>query len=421
MEEIKNSREKALIVGLNLGNTEEFEQSMIELMNLVDACNMKPVARIEQKLSHVNQSLYIGSGKVKEVNEVAEEVEAEIIIFNGALTPTQLRNLQKELDPPILDRTALILEIFASRAKTREAKMQVEVARLQYLKPRLVGLGASLSRQGGGGFSNKGSGEKKIELDRRRITDRITELEKELEQIAQERDTQRKQRVSSGMPRVSLVGYTNAGKSTIMNGMIDDTVGEEAKRVFEKDMLFATLDTSVRKITPTNNRDFLLADTVGFVSQLPHDLIKAFRSTLEEVKEADLLLHVIDYSDDNYLEQQKVTEETLKELGTEEIPMILVYNKSDLKGISEITIKDNSIYMSAKSNQDIQKLLKLIGEKVYSDFVSCSMLLPYDQGHLVSYFKDNATVEHMEYLPEGVMLQLQCRKNDFDKYSDYQQ
>lgn len=423
MEQVKNNKERALIVGLNLDNNPEFDQSMLELMNLVEACNMKAVARIEQNLAFVNQSLYIGSGKVVEVNEVAEEVEAEVIVFNDGLTPTQLRNLQRELDAPILDRTALILEIFASRAKTREAKMQVEVARLQYLKPRLVGLGASLSRQGGGGFNNKGSGEKKIDLDRRRISDRITDLEKELDHIARERETQRKQRISSGLPRVSLVGYTNAGKSTIMNGMVEATIKEDSKKVLEMDMLFATLDTSVRKITPVDNKDFLLADTVGFVSKLPHDLIKAFRSTLEEVREADLLLHVIDYSDENYLEQQKVTLTTLKELEADEIPMIFVYNKVDLKGgefqREDVLEEDNKIYLSAKSPIGIESLLELIGKKVYADFIECKMLLPYTDGHLVTYFKENAKVIEMEYLPEGVEIFLQCKKSDYEKYQQF--
>ena len=286
---------------------------------------MEPVKEVVQNLSKPYQALYMGKGKLLEVKEYLEEGSVDVLIFDRSLTPTQLRNLQSLLDYPILDRTTLILEIFAVRAKTREAKLQVESARLQYVLPRLVGMHKALSRQGGGsGLANKGAGEKKLELDRRRIEKRMSELEKELKKIERERITQQKRRQKSQIPRVALVGYTNAGKSTLMNGMLDKYTRDDSKKVLEKDMLFATLDTTVRRIQTSPDREFLLSDTVGFIHQLPTGLVKAFRSTLEEAKEADLLLHVLDYSDEAFLEQKKVTEETLKELGAGDIPVIYV-------------------------------------------------------------------------------------------------
>ena len=229
---------------------------------------------------------------------MAMDCGADVIIFDNSLSPMQLRNLQERLEKPVLDRSTLILDIFAGRARSREAKLQVEVARLQYMLPRLVGLHAALSRQGGGtgSLSNKGAGEKKLELDRRVLERRLTQLRRELKEVGEERQTQRKRRAGSGMPRVALVGYTNAGKSTLLNAMLDlygsDETDVEEKKVMEKDMLFATLDTTVRKIAADNHHAFLLSDTVGFIHKLPHNLVEAFHSTLEEAKEASLLLQV---------------------------------------------------------------------------------------------------------------------------------
>lgn len=317
-------KEQALLVGINnMEDEDDFDRSMEELERLAQACNMETVGILTQKLETVNNALYLGSGKVQELKEFAENIDADIIVFDNSLTPTQLRNLQQILKKPILDRTSLILDIFSERARTREAKLQVETAKLQYLLPRLVGMHEALSRQGGGsGLANKGAGEKKLELDRRKIEHRLAELRRELEEVAEERETQRKKRLASSLPLVALVGYTNAGKSTLLNRMIDKYAGDESKKVLEKDMLFATLETTVRKIELPDRRKFLLSDTVGFIHKLPPSLIKAFRSTLEEIKNADLLLHVIDYADKNYKKQIAVTEKTLEELGCASIPVI---------------------------------------------------------------------------------------------------
>ena len=360
-------REQALLLGVKLRDGEDFERSMEELWNLAEACGMQVTGQITQNMERPHSALYMGKGKLSEVKEFLGQHPVDVVIFDRQLSPSQLRNLEQLLDCAILDRTSLILEIFAVRARTREARLQVESARLQYILPRLTGMHKALSRQGGGsGLSNKGAGEKKLELDRRRIEKRMAELRRELEQVSKEREIQRNRRQGSGIPRVALVGYTNAGKSTLMNSMLDKYSRDPSKRVMEKNMLFATLDTTVRRIHTGPQKEFLLSDTVGFIHQLPTGLIKAFRSTLEEAREADLLLHVLDYSDEACRQQRKVTEETLKELGAGDIPVIYVYNKADLKiqeDGSKMTlprIQENRIYLSAKTGEGIQELVDMI-------------------------------------------------------------
>lgn len=358
----QEKKERALLLGVNLHDGEDFERSMEELESLAEACGMAVAGRVVQNLPKLHQALYMGKGKLLEIREELEGSGVDVLVFDRSLSPTQLRNLQSLLDYPILDRTTLILDIFAIRAGTREAKLQVESARLQYMLPRLTGLHRALSRQGGGsGFANKGAGEKKLELDRRRIGKRIAELGKEMSRIAGERETQRKRRQGSPVPRVALVGYTNAGKSTLMNSMLDRYMRDASKKVLEKDMLFATLDTTVRRIHTGPGEEFLLSDTVGFIHQLPAGLVKAFRSTLEEAKEADLLLHVLDYSDESFRKQRQVTEETLKDLDAGDIPVIYVYNKAD-RCMEETlpVIRDNRIYMSAKTGEGIPELVEMI-------------------------------------------------------------
>lgn len=413
---------KVLLVGVDTGEEEDFEHSMEELKSLAEAAYKQVVGIITQKLDCANKALYIGTGKVVEVKEFAQECEAEEIIFDNALSPSQIRNLGRELELPILDRTNLILDIFAIRAQTKEAKLQVETARLQYMLPRLVGMNEALSRQGGasGSMSNKGAGEKKLELDRRKIEHRISELRKELEQISKSRDTQRKRRSSSRVPQVALVGYTNAGKSTIMNRLVERLGEQNEKTVLEKDMLFATLETSVRNIESDDNKPFFLVDTVGFIHKLPHGLIKAFRSTLEEVKYADLLVQVVDFSDENYKQHMEVTAETLKELEVGDIPQIIVYNKADKCNVDNIPrVQGKQIYMAASKDIGIEELVNLIKEQVYADSQDVCFLIPYDKGAISSYLMENATVKTMDYREEGIFLEVNCHKQDALKYAAY--
>lgn len=413
---------KVLLVGLDTGEEPDFEYSMRELESLAEAACKQVVGIVIQRMSTVNKALYIGPGKVAEVKEHAVLTEAEEIIFDNSLSPSQIRNLGDELGLPVLDRTNLILDIFALRAKTREAKLQVETARLQYMLPRLVGMRENLSRQAGtgGSLSNKGAGETKLELDRRKIEHRISELKKELEDVSRNRQTMRKRRENARVPQVALVGYTNAGKSTILNRLVDRFGAGKEKTVLEKDMLFATLDTSVRSICPENGRSFFLADTVGFIHKLPHGLVKAFRSTLEEIKYADLLIHVVDFSDEHYRQQIQVTEETLRELGAGEIPRILVYNKADLCQPDRIPRRQGDrIYMAAGRDCGLKELVEMIQEAVYGDRVEEEFLIPYDQGTLVSYFMEHAAVAEREYREEGVRLRVSCEKSDAEKYLVY--
>ncbi len=380
---------KGIIVGININNENGFEESMVELKNLCMACDIEAMGELVQNSKQINKAHYIGSGKLDELKSLVNSEEVDIVIFNNELSSSQLRNIEKAIECEVIDRTALILDIFAERAKTREAKLQVEVARLQYLLPRLIGANENLGRQSGGvGTRNKGTGEKKLELDRRKIEAKIAALNKELEELKHQRETQRNLRRKSSVPRIALVGYTNAGKSSVMNSMIDSFRDGEEKKVFEKDMLFATLETSIRSIKLDDNKKFLLSDTVGFVSNLPHNLIKAFRSTLEEVCEADLLLHVVDISNPDYKHHLEVTNETLKEIGAESVPMIYVYNKIDL--VDDYLTEKNGVYISAKKNLGIDKLVETISTKVFNNYINCNMFIPYDKGNLLSYLNDNA-------------------------------
>lgn len=423
MERIQN--ERVLLVGVNEGTDEEaFQRSMEELKSLAEACFMEPVGVITQNLDHINKALYLGTGKVQEVKEAAISLEADVVVFDDSLTPSQLSNLQRELEKPILDRTTLILDIFATRARTREAKLQVEAARLKYLLPRLVGMHDALTRQGGtsGSMSSRGAGEKKLELDRRRIEKRISELNRELKEVSGERQVQRKKRQEARIPFVALVGYTNAGKSTILNAMIDKYMQDNEKKVLEKDMLFATLDTTVRRICTGNNKDFLLSDTVGFIHKLPHGLIKAFHATLEEVGNADLLLQIVNVSDPHYKEQMQTTQEILTELHAADIPMITVFNQAD-RCTQMVAypkrVGEDKIYISAKDDDSLELLVAMILEQVYEDYVVAEFLIPYADGYLTSYFMEQAQVISSAFEENGTRLKVKCHKADRDKYNKY--
>ena len=422
-EQQNRELERVLLVGVDTGEEQNFEGSMEELKQLAKACYMEPVGTVIQRMEFVHKALYIGTGKVQEVRDAAQALDAQLILFNDTLTPSQIKNLQDELKTPVIDRTTLILNIFEMRARTREARLQVETAKLQYLLPRLVGMHEALTRQGGtsGSMSSRGAGEKKLELDRRHIEHRISELRKELDAISRERETQRKRREQSRIPLVALVGYTNAGKSTIMNHLVEQFVGDEEKKVLEKDMLFATLDTTIRRINTGNNQDFLLTDTVGFIHKLPHGLVKAFRSTLEEIKGADLLLQVVDVSDPGYQEQMETTKETLRELGAGDIPMLIAFNKADrlFENPYPRTAGTNKIYISARQPESIELLVKEIIRRVYADYEEIQLLIPYEKGSIVSYLQENAQILEQTYEPEGTRMRVNCHHADAGKYEQY--
>ena len=445
--------------GADAGLSEEdFQHSLDELAELAKACMMDPRAVVTQQMSKVSAGLYVGSGKAEEIRIAAANVGASRVIFNDTLSPSQIRNLQKTLELPVMDRTALILEIFERRARSREARLQVELAKLNYLKPRLIGMWETQNRQGGasGSMSAKGEGETQLEIDRRTIDHRLAELRREIKSVAKERELRRKKRRESGLPLVSLVGYTNAGKSTMMNALLDYCEGSDdetalrsfpdpgygaaetpssnqspadKKKVFEADMLFATLDTTVRKITVSRGREFLLSDTVGFIHRLPTALVEAFHSTLEEVTQADLLLQIVDGSDPHCQEHIEVTKKTVEELGAGHIPMVTVYNKADLseppvryprRGIKDQDaggVRNEAVWLSAKDPASIEFLIGLIFEKLDAGMTEQEFLVPYHKGQVVSFLMENAMILKTEYTDAGTALTVRCDRVTADRVS----
>lgn len=412
---------RGIIVGLNKDNQVDYTESMVELENLCEACDIQVVAHMVQNAKKINAKYYIGSGKLEELAYLRAVQEIDIVVFNNELSASQIKNIENEIGCRVIDRTVLILDIFGERAKTREAKLQVEIASLEYALPRLIGANENLGRQGGGvGTKNKGAGEKKLELDRRQVEEKIAALNKELEKLKGQRTTQRNKRRKSHLPTVALVGYTNAGKSTIMNRLVSQFNKGEEKLVFEKNMLFATLETSVRSIKLPDHRTFLLSDTVGFVSNLPHHLVKAFRSTLEEVCEADLLIHVVDLSSPHYKKQIEVTNETLKQIGAEHVPMIYVYNKVDLIDELEMdSIEQEGIKISAKQNRGMEALIETICEEIFAEYIKTQLFIPYKDLNLISKINEDCMVKGQAYKEEGVVLDIECMITYADKYRDY--
>ena len=397
-----------IICGADL-NQPDFDYTMQELANLAEACDMEVKDTVIQKLERPVSASYVGRGKAEEIRTQGKIHDAKILIVNDELTPMQIRNLGDLTDMKIIDRTALILEIFASRARSKEAKLQVQIAQLRISLPRLHTDNdkVKLDQQtggGGGSFNSRGGGETKLEKDRRVIGKRISILKKELKDIEEKQSVTRKQRDASGLRSVALVGYTNAGKSTTMNGLLRACGKDDDKQVFEKDMLFATLDTSVRRLHFKDNKDFLISDTVGFVSHLPHQLVQAFKSTLSEAAKADLLVQVIDVSDPNYRDMIKTTEETLKEIGVENIPMIYAFNKADLTEAPYPEILGNQITYSAKDPASIEKIVELIKENIFKDDRIVTFKIPFSEGRYLDELNVRGTVLETTYEEDGTVV-----------------
>lgn len=415
--------ERVIITGLDTGQ-DDYNYSMTELAELAQANHMEVVQRVDQVIDRLNPATYFGKGKVAEIAELAAANDVATIITNDELSPSQLRNLEDETGKRILDRTALILEIFATRAQTKEAKLQVQIAELQYRLPRLqTSASQRLDQQtgGGSGFTNRGAGETKLEMDRRTIQHQITHLRHELAAIDKSEETKRKQRAKSNIPTAALVGYTNAGKSTIMNGLVRRYGTVEDKTVFEKDMLFATLDTSVRRLTLPGKKDFLLSDTVGFVSKLPTNLVESFKSTLAEAANADLLIQVIDYSDPNYEEMMQTTKETLKQIGIDNIPMVNVFNKADKTEIEFPVLEgDDQVVISAKQEESLDLLVDVIRKHLFKDYVEAKLLLPFSAGQQVSYLNEHTNILDTEYRNDGTLLTVEMSPQDAQRFAQYQ-
>jgi len=416
--------ERVLLVGIDLARDAiDIENSLDELEELVKAAEAVVITRLIQKKDSINPAYYIGKGKAEEIRNYCDELSIGTVVFNDELSGAQLRNLEKIIDRKIVDRTNLILDIFANRAKSKEGKLQVKLAQLKYRLPRLIGFRDYLSREGGG-IGTRGPGEQKLETDRRHILREVNNIEKELKEVEKVRNIKRKQREGSSIPIVALVGYTNAGKSTLLNKIIDlYGDGDEAKEVYVEDMLFATLDTSLRKAKLLNGQDFLLTDTVGFVSKLPTKLIEAFKGTLEEIRYADLLLHVVDGSNSDLDIQIQTTHKILRELEVVDKPIITVFNKMDKVSIDKLVYEnrdiDNKIFISAKQGENIEKLIENIEELLPHQYRLVTLNIPYDRQNLVNYFMNNYQILKMEYGEDGTLLQLNINEIDMEKYRAY--
>ncbi|WP_175989698.1 GTPase HflX [Bacillus sp. Marseille-Q1617] len=388
-------KEKILLVGCQLEEDDlRFQYSMKELEELTETAQGEVLAVLSQKRDRIHPSTYIGKGKVEELSALEDQFEPDIIIFNDELSPSQIRNLSKELDARVIDRTQLILDIFAQRARSREGKLQVELAQLQYLLPRLIGQGTSLSRLGGG-IGTRGPGETKLESDRRHIHRRIDDIKKQLQTIVEHRERYRERRKKNKAFQAALVGYTNAGKSTLFNRL---SVADS----YEEDQLFATLDPMTRKMVLPSGYYTLLTDTVGFIQDLPTSLIAAFRSTLEEVKEADLLLHVVDSSNPDYHQHEETVLSLLKDLGMEGLPVLTVYNKRDISHPEFVPVSGaGQIMVSAIDSEDRKQLLLKVEEMVKNQMDPYHVMIPASEGKVLSQLKNETILKKLEFLEES--------------------
>ena len=417
---VEREEYKAILVGVSLG--EDISYSLEELEGLAEAAGIETLGVMTQNAEKINAATYIGKGKLDELAELVHNMEADLVVFNDELSGMQLRNIEDACGCRVIDRTILILDIFADRATSMEGKLQVELAQLQYRMPRLLGFGKSLSRLGGG-IGTRGPGEKKLETDRRHIQRRMDEIKKEIAEVKANRSVQRSKRQKSGLPVAALVGYTNAGKSSIMNRLLADSDKVE-KQVFEKDMLFATLDTAQRLITLDDRCSFLLIDTVGFVSKLPHALVDAFKATLEEVTEADLLLHVVDASFEGSDFQQSVTREVLKSLGADGKPSLTVYNKIDLMDAEELAEKQlssgkDSCFVSTKTGKGYDELIARIRSGLFADLQKVQLLVPYDKGSVVSAILAKTMPYETKYEENGTLLTVDLNEEDRGRYREF--
>lgn len=419
----EEKKERVLVVGLDWGRRDEIniENSMNELEELVRAANGTVEGRVTQARETPDVTFFIGKGKVDEIAIACDELEIDTVVFNDELSGSQIRNLESKIQRKIVDRTGLILDIFASRATSSEGKLQVELAQLKYRLPRLVGFRDYLSRAGSG-IGTKGPGEQKLELDRRHILEKISDIQKQLKELGKVRTVKRKKRRSNDVPIIALVGYTNAGKSTLLNSLIkiDEDYTEE-KEVFTKDMLFATLETTLRKSTLPNGRDFLITDTVGFVNKLPTHLVEAFKGTLEEVEYADLLLHVVDVTNEDLEIQIVTTMEILKDLNVVDKPIITVLNKVDVGNVEDVAyrIPDPKIFISAQTGYNLDKLFDMIQENLPQKYYKVNLLIPFSKGDLLSYLFDNTKVENQSHTEEGTIITAVLDQIDYNKYNEY--
>lgn len=399
MYETAEKKERVILVGVSLTDSDDAEQSLDELEELACTAGALCVGRILQKREQMHPATYLGKGKTEELKDLIWETQADGIICDDELSPAQINNLKDELDVKIMDRTLLILDIFAARASTSEGKIQVELAQLRYRQSRLTGLGTSLSRLGGG-IGTRGPGEKKLEMDRRLIKGRISQLAKELKEVKRHRQLTRESRAKSRIPVIAIVGYTNAGKSTLLNHLT-------GAGILAEDKLFATLDPTTRNLKLPGGQEVLLTDTVGFIRKLPHHLIEAFKSTLEEAKYADILLHVVDASNPRMDQQMHVVYETLRELEASDKPVITAFNKKD-RFEGEYAPRDfqaeRTAFISAKTGEGVEELLSCVEDVLREQKVEIEQIYPYSDAGKIQLIRKYGELEKEEYTQEGIYV-----------------
>lgn len=393
-------RQRALVVALERPG-EDWEESLDELARLAETAGVEVVGVVTQRRDRADPKSFLGRGKAREIRQVRGETGADLLLVDGELRPAQARNLEEEADTGVVDRTALILDIFAQRARSREGKIQVELAQVSYLLPRLTGKGTELSRLGGG-IGTRGPGETKLEVDRRRLRKRLRVLEKQVERISKRRAIERRHRKQVGVPVVALVGYTNAGKSTLLNAL-------SGAGVFVEDRLFATLDPTIRRVELADGREFLVADTVGFIRNLPHQLVAAFRATLEEVVEADVLVHIVDASHPGMMDQIEAARRVLAELGCASKPTVMALNKcdriADRARVEETAAREeHAVPISAQTGEGLEDLRRLIGERLEQELVPVELLVPWNAQDLLSEVHQRGRVLAEEFREQGVAL-----------------
>lgn len=398
-QEIEEIEEKVILVGVSEQEGDDAEDSVTELAELVKTAGATVVGTLIQKRETIHPGTYVGTGKVEEIALLIAQTGATGIVCDDELSPAQLRNLENMLDTKVMDRTLIILDIFAARATTSEGKIQVELAQLKYRLSRLSGFGKTMSRLGGG-IGTRGPGEKKLEIDRRLINDRIAQLNRELKEVVKHREITRAKRAKSEVPVVAIVGYTNAGKSTLLNHLTD-------AEVLEEDKLFATLDPTTRMLELDGHQQVLLTDTVGFIRKLPHHLIEAFKSTLEEAKYADYIFHVVDASNPQMDKQMHIVYETLDHLGVKNKKMVTLFNKMDQRTEEEPLQDfraDHILQISAANNQGLDEIKALLQEMLREDKVYIERVIPYAQAGIIQLVREKGELVSEEYVPEGIEI-----------------
>ena len=419
---MEENKERCLLIAVQLSGSEE-ENDMEELEQLVEAADGVVISSIVQNRQSIDNRYYVGQGKLDEIANYVKELEIDTVVFNDELSGSQIRNIEEAVDAKVVDRTNLILDIFAKRALTKEGKLQVELAQLKYSLPRLIGLNKNLSRLGGG-IGTRGPGEQKLELDRRRIKEKINDIQTELNELEKVRETKRKKRMKDQVPIISIVGYTNAGKSTLLNSLIEIQHTEEEaenKKVFVEDMLFATLETELRRVRLPGGRRAVFSDTVGFIKKLPTQIVEAFKGTLEEIKYADLIIHLIDINDENLQQHKETTTKLIEKITDKDIPVLTVYNKIDKiinDKISTVSTND-IIYISAKNKYNIDLLLEKADYKINGAKHKHSLKI--SNKHLKDYYwlYENRYTENVEFDGDGVNFDAVLYDNETEQFRDY--